>query len=137
MLANNNNIKLLNDQWFAYIYSIECSYWKKNSPSTVKWHSLLPVQINSPCCKTKIFSSYLRYETHRWSLIKLLKYFKCPIGDSKCAHWLPIVRGVPEVCLWCSGIAVHFVKTCCSLHKRICTETHLPFHGWRSANILR
>lgn len=30
MLANNINIKLLNDQWFAYIHNILCSYWKKS-----------------------------------------------------------------------------------------------------------
>ena len=30
ILTNNVNIKLLNDQWLAYIHNIECSYWKKN-----------------------------------------------------------------------------------------------------------
>lgn len=52
----------------------------------------------------------------RRSLIKLLKYVKCPSGDWNCAHRLPIARGIPEVFLWCSGIAVHCVKTCCSCY---------------------
>lgn len=58
----------------------------------------------------------------RRSLTKLLKYVKCPIGDWNFSHRLPIVRGILEVFLRCSGIAVHCVKTCCCYYVTIPEE---------------
>jgi len=101
------------------------SYWKKLV--LLQWNDIncFLSKLTVLVAKQRFFSSYLQYETHRRSLIKLLKYVKLPIGYWNCAHRHPIARGILEVCLWCGGIAVHCMKTCCSLHKWIYTETHL------------